>query len=843
MPKRANKLAFSMALTYVIAVIIFEVLCDFLLRRYVSQADLRDSIDLIVDICLMVLTGILLFLVFRRLLLQRGLEVNRRNEAEATVSKREAQLNFALETSHIGAWELDLRNHSATHTSIHAEIFGYDSPPPGWNLEKFIGHVLPEARDEVKQIIQDGLITHTDWSFECPIRRADGQVRWIFVSGGYERNSNGDATRASGIVQDITPRKLMELALQEREEQLLLFAEHSPAAVAMLTRDLKYLVVSRRWMVDFRLGDQPVVGRSHCEIFPELPARWLEVYQRCLAGAIETCDEDQFPRKDGTIGWVRWEVRPWYETKDSIGGIIIFCENITVRKKAEAALRESEENFRAMFEVASIGIAQINPVTRKWLRVNPKMCEITGYKASELIQLKVSDLTHVDDRQRDEELYQSILRGELPDYHLEKRYVRNDSAIVWVNVNMTAIRDVAGELVHAMATIEDITARKQLEAQYQQAQKMEAIGQLAGGVAHDFNNILTSILLQVEISSHNPDLPPGILEGFLQIRKDAERAASLTRQLLLFSRRQVMKSYAVNLNDSVTSLAKMLQRIIGEDVRLQLMLPAEPLRIHADPGMLDQVLMNLAVNARDAMPQGGQVTIKIAEETVTETAAQNYPGGAPGHYACLSVTDTGCGIPPEVLPRIFEPFFTTKEPGKGTGLGLATVFGIVKQHKGWLAVDSQPGCGTTFTVYLPMTKTAGQEPVAVTSTKPAGGTETLLLVEDEVMVRKNMLTMLTRFGYQVFHAANGQDALKVWADHREKISLLITDVVMPAGLSGQQLARQLSADNAKLKTIFISGYNAEMAGREIQLQRNERFVQKPFSADELLKTVRTCLDE
>ncbi len=385
--------------------------------------------------------------------------------------------------------------------------------------------------------------------------------------------------------------------------------------------------------------------------------------------------------------------------------------------------------------------------------------------------------------------------------------------------------------------------RQVIEGQLRQSQKMEAIGQLAGGVAHDFNNILTAILMQVELSATAEGLPDEVRDGLREIEAAAQRAANLTRQLLLFSRRQVMQPRNLDLNEVVTNLAKMLLRIIGEDVRLQLHLHATPLMTRADAGMLDQVLMNLSVNARDAMPGGGRLLIETWETTAGEDVTLRHPEVAPGRYVCLRVSDTGTGIPPEVLPRIFEPFFTTKEPGKGTGLGLATVFGIVKQHHGWTRVRSEPGHGTTFEVFLPALEVPRAEQAGpATLAGVRGGTETILLVEDEVAVRVLTRAILQRRGYRVLEAATGAAAEEIWRDHRAEVALLVTDLVMPGGVSGQQLAQRLQADKPSLAVVFMSGYSAEVAGKEIQLRGGENFLQKPFAPTLLLETVRRCLD-
>ena len=397
-------------------------------------------------------------------------------------------------------------------------------------------------------------------------------------------------------------------------------------------------------------------------------------------------------------------------------------------------------------------------------------------------------------------------------------------------------------VVHVYAG--DITERVLLEEQLRHAQKMEAIGRLAGGVAHDFNNILTAVLLQTEMLQAAPDVSETVRKGLGQIRASAERAADLTRQLLLFSRRQVIQPRDLDLNRVVGNLAEMIGRLIGEDVHLTLHLHPEPLPTRADAGMLDQVLMNLVVNARDAMPSGGRLVIEtFAREIITAETA-SLPDTAPGSYVGLRVSDTGCGIPPENLPHIFEPFFTTKEPGKGTGLGLATVYSIVQQHHGFVQVASEPGRGTTFEIFLPARVSAGSGPASGPApAPPRGRAETILLVEDEPAVRALTRQTLERHGYRVLEAAHGREALRLWEQHRTAVDLLLTDLVMPEGLGGLELAQRLRASKPGLKVVFISGYAAEAGGLASEPQPGEGLlIQKPCAPERLLEIVRHCLD-
>lgn len=378
------------------------------------------------------------------------------------------------------------------------------------------------------------------------------------------------------------------------------------------------------------------------------------------------------------------------------------------------------------------------------------------------------------------------------------------------------------------------------EEQFRQAQKMEAIGQLAGGIAHDFNNLLTAILGYSSMSEHILEEKHRVRGYITEITKAAERAASLTRQLLAFSRRQIMQPKHVDLNEVVTNLVKMLERLVGEHISMQLRLHPEKLITHADAGMIDQVLLNLAVNARDAMPDGGELLISTFARTIDSHSGLDL---SPGDYVSVTVSDTGCGIPEQVLPKIFDPFFTTKETGKGTGLGLATVFGIVKQHQGTITVTSEVDKGTTFEVLIPVGRPeSGLLPKEVRNQFPKGGNETILVVEDEPAVRGLTKSVLEEHGYEVIDAGDGVEAVKLWDKHKSRVNLLLTDIVMPAGISGLELAARLRASKPDLRVIFTSGYSADLAGKDLDLQEGQNFLEKPSRPDQLLATVRRCLD-
>jgi signal transduction histidine kinase/FixJ family two-component response regulator len=409
---------------------------------------------------------------------------------------------------------------------------------------------------------------------------------------------------------------------------------------------------------------------------------------------------------------------------------------------------------------------------------------------------------------------------------------------------LQALADHCGAALNRIKSEETL---RQTEQQLRQAQKMEAIGQLAGGVAHDFNNLLAIILGNAELAAKDGEqLSANTTECLRQIGDAADRAANLTRQLLAFGRKQVVRAEPLNLNTQITQLSKMLKRIIGEDIQLQSTYGENLPLVRADAGMLDQVIMNLVVNSRDAMPSGGQLCIATRGVEFDASAIQTHPEGRAGSFVCLSVMDTGTGIAPEHFARIFEPFFTTKEVGKGTGLGLATVFGIVKQHQGWIEVTSNAGAGTIFQVFLPALEASASEPArSGIRTGLPGGHEVILLVEDDNGVRRISRRFLEEAGYHVLEASCGQEALDVFVQHAGKIDFLLTDIVMPGGMNGPALADHLTLASPSLKVLFMSGYSGDIPEDALGAvpQPNRRFLRKPCARHELLRVIRDYLDE
>ena len=553
-------------------------------------------------------------------------------------------------------------------------------------------------------------------------------------------------------------------------------------------------------------------------------------------------------RRDGREFPIELSVAPvLLHGKHQAVGII---RDTTERKRAEVALRESKEKFRTLFaQSADANFLLENGIV---FDCNEAALRLLGGERQGIIGRTLAQLSPgcQPDGQKSPAkvasfLEQALLQGSS---RFEWTHQRGDGTPIDTEVMLTAVRLEGRPILHAM--VRDITERKRaelerqrLQAQLIQAQKMEAIGQLAGGVAHDFNNILTAILMHLSLLQDNVQVSAEVRAGLKELETEAKRAANLTRQLLMFSRRQVLQPQVLDLNSLLGNLLKMLCRLIGEHVGLEFKAAPGALWVAADPGMLEQVVMNLVVNARDAMPQGGRVTLTTQFVQFDGTVRQRNPEAYPGLFASLTVSDTGCGMDEATLKHIFEPFFTTKEPGKGTGLGLATVFGIVKQHGGWVEVTSAVGQGTSFRVLLPVKSDATA--VLVQPAEEAqvrGGDEVVLVVEDEGAVRNNLVTMLAQHGYRVRGAGNGPEAFRVWEQFPEQPDLLITDMVMPGGMSGLELSEHLQQQKPSLRVILMSGYSTAMAQQGVPRTPGLRFLQKPFSAVTLARLVRECLD-
>jgi two-component system cell cycle sensor histidine kinase/response regulator CckA len=506
--------------------------------------------------------------------------------------------------------------------------------------------------------------------------------------------------------------------------------------------------------------------------------------------------------------------------------------------RAEQARRQSEEQYRNLVDGVRDIIFALTPDGRI-AALNPAFEAVLGWPRDEWLGKPFEGLVQPVDLPEALDLFARVLRGEArPTSQLRVRTRAGGERIAEFSAS-AQLRD--GALVGILGIGRDVTERVQLEQQLRQAQKMEAVGRLAGGIAHDFNNILTAITGYIDLLLEDLGATDPRREDAQEVRKAADRAAALTRQLLAFSRQQVMQPRVLDLNALVTELEKMLRRLLGEDIDLATRLDPALAAVKADPGQLEQVIMNLAVNARDAMPAGGKLTIETANTELDDAYAREHFPATPGRYVLLAVSDTGTGMTPEVQAHLFEPFFTTKERGKGTGLGLATVYGIVKQSGGFIWVYSEFGHGTTFKVYLPQVEEAAAPRASVAPAGLQRGTETVLLAEDEAPVRAVARQVLERQGYKVLEAPSAEAALDLAQRYSGPIHVLLTDVVMP-GLSGHDLAQRLAALRPEIRVIYMSGYSDDAITRHGLLEPGLAYVQKPFTPDVIARKVREVLD-
>jgi two-component system, cell cycle sensor histidine kinase and response regulator CckA len=518
-------------------------------------------------------------------------------------------------------------------------------------------------------------------------------------------------------------------------------------------------------------------------------------------------------------------------------------------RRAEDACRESEKRYREIFNEAPIGFHELDREGRI-MRVNRTELEMLGCRAEEMLGRPVWSFIVEEEMTR--KITLAKLEGDRSFHEtFERTYRRKDDKTLQVLVKDQLIRDKEGRITGIRSMMEDITERRRTEEalrkseeQLRQWQKVEAIGRLAGGVAHDFNNLLTTITGCTEDLIGQFERRDPRLEGIKEIHRAAERATALTRQLLAFGRRQVLHPQVLNLNGVVGEMEHMLRRLIGEDLELVTLLAPEIWSVKVDRGQIEQVVMNLALNARDAIPEGGKVTIETANLELDEEYARTHVSAKPGAYVMLAISDTGCGMDKETQSHLFEPFFTTKEKGKGTGLGLSTVYGIVKQSGGNIWAYSEPGRGSTFKIYLPrVQETAGRiaESRPAPSSEVRGGVETILLVEDEESVRKMVGKILGGQGYTILEAAHGDEAIRVCGNHKGPIHLLMTDVIMPR-MSGRELAETLRPLRKEMKVLYMSGYPDNTIVHHGVLEPGTAFLQKPFSLRALEQKVREVLD-
>ncbi len=777
----------------------------------------------------------------------RGRTVLEQLVAERTSQLRESEalLRIAGRTARFGGWSGDPVARQVVWSEQVALIHEKE---PGFSptMEECLGFCAPECRDRLKRAFDTCECDGTPYDEEVEIITARGRRRWIRTTGEAVRDRAGRIVRVQGAFQDITERRQAEQSLRASEEKMRSIFRVAPTGIGIV-RDRMLVDANPRVCEMTGYTRDELVGQSARMLYPtqedfEFVGR--EKYRQIAergSGQVET----RWRRKDGTCIDILLASTP-IDLEDQSKGVIFAALDITERKRAEEELQKLAAIVKHSAELVNLAAMDgqmifLNEAGARLLGIEP--AEAKGRNIMDIIPAELMELVQ-------QELWPALQEGRTWQGELRYRNLKTGRLTDCQAMCFTINDAETGKPVYAANISLDITERKRaeaerekLQAQLLQAQKMESVGRLAGGVAHDFNNTLQAILGHAEMAMEQLDPAQPPYADLAEVRKAAERAAAVTRQLLAFARKQTAAPKLLDLNASVEGMLRMLRRLIGEDIDLA-WLPGKGLgAVKMDPSQVDQILANLCVNARDAITGVGKVTIETRAVTFDDAYCARHAGFLPGDYVLLAVSDNGCGMDKQTLDNIFEPFFTTKDVRQGTGLGLATVYGIVKQNDGFINVYSEPGRGSTFKVYLPRHGgTPEQLPGQADTAAPAArGHETILLVEDEPAILKVAAMMLQELGYTVLAAASPRESLRLAETHRGKIDLLMTDVVMPE-MNGLDLAKKLLGDHPDLKHIFVSGYTANVIAHHGVLEPGVHFVQKPFTMKELAQKVRQVLD-
>lgn len=766
------------------------------------------------------------------------LDLTQRKQTERTLQL----LSRAMHQSSEGLALADNRGTVTFANPAFARMHGYE---PAEVLGQHLSIFHTPDQMVTVNAINERVVATGEYVGEVWHARRDGSA---FPARMHNTLMQDDEGRPLGIIatmRDVTDQKAAEERLHAQTQLMRYIIHYDPNAIAVLDGDLRYVFVSERFLHDYGLGSRDIIGKHHYEVFPEIPARWREIHQRVLNGAVERAEEDWFARLDGTREHIRWHCRPWYRNDGTVGGLVMYTEVITKRKQAERALRLSEQRLRAIIDEAPVGIVVYAP-DGTIRRDNTAARTMLGLDEDEYSRFRSSHNILTDSQLEEIGITSYVRRafqGETvlypPTLYRVPCAVGRERRHIWLEGVMYPILDEAGGLQEVVVMHRDVTEGRRaeeesrdLQEQLQHAQKLEAIGQLAGGVAHDFNNLLTVILGNAaRLESPNASANES-REAREAIEHAAEQASGVTRALLTFSHKIPTEKRATDLRAIVTGTVKLLRRLIPKSIELDVDIASGPaLIIRADPTQIQQVIMNLVINARDAMPAGG--TLRISAAAFDGSASSGTPA------TCrLTVSDMGHGIARETRSRIFDPFFTTKERGHGTGLGLSIVHGIVKEHGGRIEVASTPGQGTNMHVFLPLQSERDEVVTTAPPAPPRGNGALILLAEDNELIRKAIATTLRELSYEVLVASDASELMSCYQAHREHIDLLLFDVDLP-GRSGLECLREIRHTAARTPALIITG---DISGRgEFEAHELTSVLRKPFRMDTLARRVHQAL--
>jgi two-component system cell cycle sensor histidine kinase/response regulator CckA len=712
-------------------------------------------------------------------------------------------------------------------------MYGYASNEV---IGQHISVLTPPGRsDEVPRILDELRKGQRISSLETVRMAKSGKLLNVSLTISPVQDSDGTIIGASVVGRDITAEKIAQEALRQANETSIY---SSPVPIVAADPQSLVTMLNPAAADVFGWSEKEVIGKPVPIIPPDDTEAAALLHRRLLSGETLTGVEVRRQRRDGSLLTISLSASPLWDENHKVKGIIGFLTDITERKSAEEALRKAEEKYRSIFENAVEGIYQATP-DGKYSSANPALARMLGFDTPEELMAARDDISHQE--YINPELRTVFIRsieelGVVQNFEYQAHC--RDGKPIWLSASARAVRGTDGQLLYLEGTVQDITERRELEQQLRQIQKIEAIGRLAGGIAHDFNNILMAVSSYAELLGRK--VTEDASRRYVnEIVKATNRGSSLTQGLLTFSRKQMTSPKILDLNMLVRQQLDMLNRLIPENVELRFT-PCDVIgKVKADPIQMEQVVMNLVINARDAMPNGGTVVIETANAALdpADSTDQNLQGS---RQVMVAVKDNGCGMNAETKSHMFEPFFTTKEQGKGTGLGLATVFGIVKQSRGQIVVESEPGCGATFKIYLPCVEDVvhsdhHEEPIAAVF-----GRETILLVEDEPAVRESTAEYLVEQGYTVLKAERGEAALEIAEQHREAIHLLLTDLVMPR-MSGRELSEKMTAIHPETRVVFMSGYSNNVLSTPQLLDPRHVLLQKPFRLEALGQCIRRTL--
>ena len=751
-------------------------------------------------------------------------------------------LEKALNAAGLGVCEWDLKSGTITlSVDISRWVMAEPLPGDGFDLESL---VHPDDHQRLLNIAQNS--SRTDPRFEIEFRMfdADGEIRWMMYLGTVEYDTAGSPVRLIGTIQDITKRREIELQSRQFEVNLRALVEASTLFTwqANVHGESDELFA---WLQD--LSGRPITSIEEVLeiIHPEDIDAARQAWELSVATRTVFTSVCRFLSRDRGYRYLAIRGVQLFDDKGNFQQWIGTFNDITDRKSAEEALRKNEAQLQLVADSVPVVIAYLDKESR-FLFANKACLNWFGLADKEIVGRHVADIVGRDIYKELLSEIESVLKG--AEVRLERAALIDRTR--YVQLTYKPDLDSLGNTLGYFLFIIDLTESRQAEErlrksqeQLRQAQKLESIGRLAGGIAHDFNNMLTAINGYSELALSQLNDGDPLKRNIEEIKKAGERSANLTRQLLAFSRQQLINVSLINLNQAIIDSTVMIQRVIGEDIQIETDLYERLWTLKGDKNLLTQILLNLVVNARDAMPRGGIITISTQNVILDDDSMMLRFGANVGPFVKLSVSDTGIGMDDETKKQIFEPFFTTKETGKGTGLGLSMVYGIVKQLDGYVWVESEPNGGTTFDLYFPRAEDTDEvTSVEIHNTNPKHGTETVLLVEDEDIVRELSSEVLRSCGYKVIEASSGKEALRSYKEFGQEISLLMTDVVMP-GMNGEELAKQLLSIQPELKILYTSGYIDNPIALSDGLKHGAAFIQKPFTNIELARKIRAILDE